>query len=55
MAPECPISDSTHTRMAKRGNIVFRIIPAFLALGLSLINIISVLTPAMTFWVKGEN
>lgn len=35
--------------MLKKGNMVLRVIPAFLLLGLGLINIISVLTPAIAY------
>jgi len=38
--------------MLKKGNMVLRVIPAFLLLGLGLINIISVLTPALAYRVK---
>ncbi len=38
--------------MLKKGNMVLRVIPAFLALGLGFINIISVLTPALAYRVR---
>ncbi|WP_183573582.1 phosphatidylglycerol lysyltransferase domain-containing protein [Mucilaginibacter sp. X5P1] len=36
----------------RKGNMVLRVIPAFLLLGLGLINIISVLTPALAYRVR---
>lgn len=42
-----PVLAGMASFMLKKGNMVLRIIPAFLLLGLGLINIISVLTPAI--------
>lgn len=43
-----PVLAGIGSFLLKKGNMVLRIIPAFLLLGLGLVNIISVLTPALS-------
>jgi phosphatidylglycerol lysyltransferase len=47
-----PVAAGIISFMLKKGNMVLRVIPAFLLLGLGLVNIISVLTPALAYRVK---
>jgi len=47
-----PVAAGMISFMLRKGNMVLRVIPAFLLLGLGLINIISVLTPALAYRVK---
>ncbi|MDO3645027.1 phosphatidylglycerol lysyltransferase domain-containing protein [Mucilaginibacter sp. L3T2-6] len=47
-----PVAAGIISFLLKKGNMVLRVIPAFLSLGLGLVNIISVLTPALTNRLK---
>jgi len=47
-----PVLAGISSFLLKKGNMVLRIIPAFLLLGLGLVNIISVLTPALSNRLK---
>jgi len=44
-----PVVAGIGSFMLKKGNMVLRVIPAFLLLGLGLVNVISVLTPAISY------